>query len=126
MNFLDRLHEEQLDLKNKVYKLRNYINTQPYNELDEAQKSLLTIQLSAMETYSKCLYERYIHIKDNHLKSVLGVLIKDQRCNENRLLDMISNAFETDIRYDIAREWLGYMVEKGWIVKKGEHYIKNI
>jgi hypothetical protein len=126
MNFLDRLHEEQLDLKNKVYKLRNYINTEPYNELDETQKSLLIIQLSAMETYSKCLSERYGHIKDKHLKSVLGVLIKDQRCNETRLLDMISNAFETDIRYDIAREWLGYMVENGWVVKNGEHYIKNI
>ena len=61
--FLTRLNEEKLQLEEKTNKLEAFLFTEPFNNLDTFQQGLLQIQLSAMQTYLKCLNERLIHLK---------------------------------------------------------------
>jgi hypothetical protein len=56
--FIERLHEEKIQLDEKINKLTLFTNSDKFNEVTDIQKSLLTIQLNAMETYSACLHER--------------------------------------------------------------------
>lgn len=56
--FLDRLINEKNDLQIKFNKLNSFMLSDKFNELDINNQSLLNIQVSAMETYLKCLLER--------------------------------------------------------------------
>lgn len=62
-NFYTRLLDEKVSLEEKVEKLKAFLFTEAFNQLDFHQQGLLQIQLSAMETYLKCLYERLVLIK---------------------------------------------------------------
>lgn len=57
--FLVRLNEEASDLLVKIDKLTGFIeSSEIFQNLPESEKSLLTIQLRAMETYYECLIQR--------------------------------------------------------------------
>jgi hypothetical protein len=56
--FKDRLLSEQLELDTKIDKLSKFIGTDAFYNLSEIQRSLLTIQRGAMNTYSRCLQAR--------------------------------------------------------------------
>jgi hypothetical protein len=62
-NFYKRLLDEKVSLEEKVEKLKIFLFTGAFNQLDFHQQGLLQIQLSAMETYLKCLNERLVLIK---------------------------------------------------------------
>lgn len=59
-DFITRLKEERDELKLKQAKLADFLFTENFDSVEEIQKGLLQIQLSAMTTYLKCLNERLI------------------------------------------------------------------
>jgi hypothetical protein len=61
-DFLTRIIEEQILLKEKYLKLWNYLGSEQYQNLDFYNKNLLQIQYSAMETYLKVLDMRIEHL----------------------------------------------------------------
>ena len=60
--FTSRLEEEKKELSLKMVALRNFINSEAFNKIDDVQMTLLNIQLKAMETYSQCLLERIVRL----------------------------------------------------------------
>jgi len=61
-DFLTRIVEEQVLLKEKYLKLWNFLGSEQYEKLDSYNKNLLQIQYSAMETYLKVLDMRIEHL----------------------------------------------------------------
>ena len=58
-DFLDRMKVEASELGEKIKKGMTFVMSNPkFNELDEAEKVLLTQQLNAMQLYSFCLTSR--------------------------------------------------------------------
>ncbi len=57
-DFRTRLENEELELKSKIEKLYDFIQSDEFNSIDEFQKPLLHIQLTSMRTYYKCLTVR--------------------------------------------------------------------
>ena len=55
---LDRLYIERHELQEKIIKLKNFLFTQPFNELEETQQDLLVTQLGAMTAYKNILEKR--------------------------------------------------------------------
>lgn len=60
--FLDRLKDEMNKLDEKIDKLDTFIMSDKFKELSQIQQVLLNVQVSAMETYWKCLAERLENI----------------------------------------------------------------
>lgn len=56
--FKERLLEEKQQLDERAGKLAAFINSDNFHSVSAIQKSLLSIQLPAMLTYSHCLAER--------------------------------------------------------------------
>lgn len=56
--FVERLKEEQTELKEKLQKLISFIGTAKFNELDDYQKSLLIRQREGMAVYFETLTAR--------------------------------------------------------------------
>lgn len=56
--FKDRLQKEFEELQEKKSKLESFVNSNKINTVTPIQKSLLVVQLDAMNTYATCLYER--------------------------------------------------------------------
>lgn len=61
--FKERLDEEKAQLNEKLEKLRAFIDSEKFQEIDPVQMTLLNIQIKAMETYSQCLLERIVRIQ---------------------------------------------------------------
>lgn len=57
-DFKTRLVEEQAQLEEKLNKLDGFLVTEKINGIDDVQKALLTVQVTAMNTYNQCLKER--------------------------------------------------------------------
>lgn len=55
-DFIQRLHQEHLELKEKTGKLSAFIFTEGFRQVSEMQQSLLSKQLSAMNEYLSCLH----------------------------------------------------------------------
>ncbi len=62
-NFMSRLLDEKQQLNEKIEKLNSFLFTEAFEKIDLHQKGLLQIQVSAMETYSKCLNERIVLLR---------------------------------------------------------------
>ena len=60
--FKERLKTEKKELSEKLEKLRTFIESEGFKEIDDVQMTLLNIQLKAMETYSQCLLERIVRL----------------------------------------------------------------
>jgi len=58
----ERLIEEKTQLSEKLEKLRNFIASDEFTEIDSVQMTLLNIQIKSMETYSQCLLERIVRL----------------------------------------------------------------
>lgn len=58
MDFKQRLTEEFESLIEKRAKLENFVHSKHLDEVTPIQRSLLIIQLDAMNTYATCLDER--------------------------------------------------------------------
>ncbi len=58
----ERLIKEKSELSVRLEKLRLFIASEKFTEIDPVQMTLLNIQLKAMETYSQCLLERIVRI----------------------------------------------------------------
>ena len=56
--FKDRLKVEFNELHDKIKKLKDFINSENINNVEENQRHLLYIQLNSMETYRQCLDSR--------------------------------------------------------------------
>lgn len=56
--FKERLELEYVELKVKSDKLSEFIDSDKFYTIDYVQRSLLRIQLKAMETYLQCLIDR--------------------------------------------------------------------
>lgn len=61
-DFKQRLEIERAELAEKLSKLSAFNQGEKVKEIDPIQKSLLSIQESAMTTYYKCLEERLIRL----------------------------------------------------------------
>ena len=55
---LARLTEEKIQLVERIGKLKDFINTDKFESIEESHKSLLRVQLSIMKSYNKILVER--------------------------------------------------------------------
>ena len=62
--FKDRLIAEKKELDEKLIKLKNFIIGPAFVDIESVQRSLLIIQMHAMETYSHCLDERIMWLGD--------------------------------------------------------------
>lgn len=60
--FEERLKEENNNLIDKIEKLKNFINSSNFSNIDIKQQILLNIQIQAMNTYRVCLQERIEHL----------------------------------------------------------------
>lgn len=60
--FKERLTAEKAELSEKLEKLRAFIASEKFKEIDPVQMTLLNIQMKAMETYSQCLLERIVRL----------------------------------------------------------------
>lgn len=58
MKDLEKLKKEQVDLKEKLVKLIDFINSEEYFTLDETEKSLLMSQRVGMEIYLNSLTQQ--------------------------------------------------------------------
>lgn len=56
--FLTRLKKEEEELSVKMDKLDTFMCSEKFNSIPDIQKSLLTVQYMAMDTYKMCLLER--------------------------------------------------------------------
>lgn len=56
--FLTRLKKEEEELSVKMDKLDTFMCSEKFNNIPDIQKSLLTVQYMAMDTYKMCLLER--------------------------------------------------------------------
>lgn len=56
--FKERLQKEFEELQERKSKLESFVNSDKINTVTPIQKSLLIVQLDAMNTYTTCLYER--------------------------------------------------------------------
>lgn len=61
-DFRTRLETEKAELSEKLEKLRDFIASEKFQEIDAVQMTLLNIQVKAMETYSQCLLERIVRL----------------------------------------------------------------
>jgi len=61
-DFRQRLEIEKAELSEKLEKLRDFISSEKFQEIDTVQMTLLNIQVKAMETYSQCLLERIVRL----------------------------------------------------------------
>jgi hypothetical protein len=57
-DFKTRLIKEQAQLENKLNKLDDFLMSDKIEKIDDIQKALLRVQLTAMITYNQCLTER--------------------------------------------------------------------
>lgn len=63
MKDLEKLKKEQADLKEKLVKLIDFINSEEYFTLDETEKSLLMSQRVGMEVYLNSLTQRIYGVR---------------------------------------------------------------
>ena len=56
--FKVRLVNEQIDLQEKISKLKPFIESENFNKVDDSQQKLLRDQLDVMERYNRILVER--------------------------------------------------------------------
>jgi hypothetical protein len=61
--FKERLIVEKEQLDEKLIKLKNFIIGPAFVDIESVQRSLLIIQMHAMETYSHCLDERIMWLE---------------------------------------------------------------
>lgn len=58
LTFKDRLLIEKQQVDERLEKLGEFLKGDKFKSIDTIQQSLLNVQHSAMETYSRCLAER--------------------------------------------------------------------
>jgi hypothetical protein len=61
-DFKTRLEAEKAELSEKLTKLREFISSEAFKEIDAVQMTLLNVQIKSMETYSQCLLERIVRL----------------------------------------------------------------
>lgn len=59
-NYIHRMETEQKELKDKIDKLSNFINSDKYKELSDVKCTLLKYQIEAMKKYYKILSARIL------------------------------------------------------------------
>ena len=57
-DFKTRLVQEQVELKERLSKLDNFLMSEKVRDVTDVQKALLQVQATAMNTYLQCLKER--------------------------------------------------------------------
>lgn len=62
-NFKTRLADEAAQLNTKIEALDAFIQTKNFYAIDEFGRTMLNIQLTAMQTYCECLSARISHLK---------------------------------------------------------------
>lgn len=63
-DFKQRLQNEAKELNDRKDKLFLFLASDKFASIDPVQKTLLTIQHEAMQTYSRCLTERLTWLGD--------------------------------------------------------------
>ena len=61
-DFKLRLKAEQAELQDKLQKLIGFIESEGFKKIGNVQKTLLNVQVSAMETYNQVLLERMVRL----------------------------------------------------------------
>lgn len=59
-DFKERVKQEKEKLDEKAAKLRAFKKSDAFNGINAVQRTLLNVQLQAMNTYSECLNERLL------------------------------------------------------------------
>lgn len=75
MKDLEKLKIEQVDLKEKLLRLIDFVNSEEYSTLDVTEKGLLTNQRVGMEIYLNALTQRIYGINDGKFESMLPLLM---------------------------------------------------
>jgi len=60
----NRILEEKAQLDERLLKLKSFIESDAFKQIDPVQQDLLIIQKRAMETYSSCLDARITRISN--------------------------------------------------------------
>lgn len=63
-DFISRLQEGQSEVQTKIDKLTEFTLSVAFAKINETQKVLLRIQLTAMQTYNQCLVERLHNLQN--------------------------------------------------------------
>mgnify|MGYP001558673993 CR=1 FL=1 len=58
MDYKERLKQEFEELEERISRLAIFIHSKKLDEVTPIQRSLLIVQIEAMQTYSTCLHER--------------------------------------------------------------------
>lgn len=61
-DFKTRLIDEKVELTERMERLEAFIENGGYSKIVPVQKTLLNIQLKAMDTYAQCLLERIVRL----------------------------------------------------------------
>lgn len=62
-DFKERLKQEKAELDEKATKLSGFKSSDAFNGIAHIQRTLLNVQLKAMNTYSECLNERLLWLE---------------------------------------------------------------
>lgn len=60
--FVQRLLTEQSELKDKITKLDDFVNTEAFDNLEKIQRTLLISQCAHMKAYLRMLDLRLLHL----------------------------------------------------------------
>ena len=75
MKDIEKLKLEQEQLKEKLHKLIDFINSEEYYELNINEKSLLSTQRTGMEIYLNALTKRIYGVTEQHGDSFLPLML---------------------------------------------------
>ena len=83
MKNLEKLKIEQVELKEKLLKLIDFLHTDEFASLDSTEKGLLTNQRLGMEIYLNALTQRIYGVNEARMDTMLPLL----------MMSMISSPF---------------------------------
>ena len=75
MKDIEKLKIEQEQLKDKLFKLIDFINSEEYYKLDSNEKSLLSTQRGGMEIYLNALTKRICGVSELYNDTFLPLMI---------------------------------------------------
>lgn len=75
MKNLEKLKIEQVELKEKLLRLIDFMHSEEYSTLDETEKGLLASQRAGMEVYLNALTQRIYGLNEARVETMLPIMM---------------------------------------------------
>jgi len=75
MKNIEKLKIEQVELKEKLLRLIDFMHSEVYSTLDATEKGLLASQRAGMEVYLNALTQRIYGVNDARMDTMLPILM---------------------------------------------------